>query len=86
MAEVTASEFQKNFGQYKEIAQREPVSITSNGRQSVVLLSREDYQEYQMLKEESRHAYGGKVSKEFEHDVNEFMDEHADVLSGLSKC
>jgi len=40
MVTVTSSEFQKNFGHFKEIAQREPIMVTSNGRESAVLLSR----------------------------------------------
>ena len=47
MKTVTASEFQKNFGAFKEVAQREPVVITSNGRESVVLISAADYMAYQ---------------------------------------
>jgi len=42
MTTVTASEFQKNFGAYKEKAQREPVIVTSNGRESVVVISAVD--------------------------------------------
>ena len=55
MTTVTAAEFQKNFGQYREKAQREPVSITSYGRESVVLISAETYQRYQAL--DARRAF-----------------------------
>ncbi len=47
MKTVTASEFQKNFGNFKEIAQREPVTVTSNGRESVELISASEYAAYQ---------------------------------------
>lgn len=36
---VTATEFQQNVGRYQDEAQREPVSITKNGRPYSVLMS-----------------------------------------------
>ncbi|MEZ5692117.1 MAG: type II toxin-antitoxin system prevent-host-death family antitoxin [Rickettsiales bacterium] len=81
---VTASEFQKNFGQYKELAQREPVSVTSNGRESVVLLSAAEYKEFETFKQ-SRYAYNGGVTDDFKADVDAFMGKHSDVLDGLAK-
>ena len=39
MVRVTATEFAKNFGRYREEAQREPVAITSHGRTSGYFLS-----------------------------------------------
>ena len=85
MTKVTASEFQKKFGEFKEKAQREPIQITSNGRESVVLISAESFVEYQELKNKYRYAYGGKVTKEFEQDIDSLMTEHKDVLEGLAK-
>ena len=41
---VSAAEFQKNFGRYREKARSEAVTVTSYGRDSVVLLSIEEYQ------------------------------------------
>ena len=46
---VTSAEFQKQFGRYKEIAQREPVSITNHGRASLVLLSAQEYERLKRL-------------------------------------
>ena len=43
MAKVTSAQLQKQFGTYSEIAQREPVTITNHGRDSLVLLSAEAY-------------------------------------------
>jgi hypothetical protein len=40
---ITSAEYQKAFGRYGELAQREPVSITSHGRESLVLLSAAEY-------------------------------------------
>lgn len=81
MTIVSASEFQRNFGHFKEVAQREPVMITSNGRESVVLLSAT---EYATLKK-YRYAYGGEITDQFKQDVDQFMQEHDAVLAGLAQ-
>jgi prevent-host-death family protein len=70
---VTASEFQRNFGHFKELAQREPVTITSNGRESVVLISAHDHAEYLTLKQEF-YALSGKTTP-FEQAVNQAVQE-----------
>jgi prevent-host-death family protein len=44
MVRVTAAQLQKQFGAYSEQAQREPVTITRHGRDSLVLLSASDYE------------------------------------------
>ncbi len=44
MFRVTAAEAQKQFGLYTEKAQREPVTVTKHGRDSVVMLSVADYE------------------------------------------
>lgn len=49
MAKISAAEFQKHFGKYRELAQREPVAVTSYGRESVVLISAEEYERYRQL-------------------------------------
>ena len=84
MKTVPSSEFQKNFGAFKEIAQREPVSVTSNGRESVVLLSASEYAEYLEFKK-SRYAYGGEVTEEFRKDVAHRMEKHRSTLENLAK-
>ena len=40
---VTSAEFLKAYGRFSSAAQREPVSITNHGRESLVLLSAEEY-------------------------------------------
>ena len=40
---VSSAEFLKSYGQIVEAAMREPVSITSHGRERLVLLSAEEY-------------------------------------------
>jgi prevent-host-death family protein len=44
MVKVSSVEFQKNFGRYQDAALVEPVTVTRNGRERVVLLSVEEYQ------------------------------------------
>jgi prevent-host-death family protein len=49
MAKISAAEFQKHFGKYRDLAQREPVAVTSYGRESVVLISAKEYERYRQL-------------------------------------
>ncbi|MGQ0558578.1 MAG: type II toxin-antitoxin system prevent-host-death family antitoxin [Sphingosinicella sp.] len=51
MGVATAVEVQKRFGRFRALAHREPVMITSHGREDVVLLSAE---EYKRLKQRDR--------------------------------
>ncbi|HTW68308.1 MAG TPA: type II toxin-antitoxin system prevent-host-death family antitoxin [Acetobacteraceae bacterium] len=43
MPTVTASEYSKKIGLYQTVAQREPVVITSHGREETVLISADEY-------------------------------------------
>ena len=43
MAQATALEFQRRFGEFQHQAQREPVSITRHGRRELVLMSADHY-------------------------------------------
>ena len=51
LLKVTAAAFQRNIGRYQDIALRQPVAVTRNGRESCVLLST---QEYHRLKRRDR--------------------------------
>jgi PHD/YefM family antitoxin component YafN of YafNO toxin-antitoxin module len=57
MVAVSATEFAKNFGRYKEAAQREPIAITSYGRTSGYFVSAHEYAELQRLRALERRAY-----------------------------
>ncbi len=57
MAAITATEFAKSFGRYKEEAQREPVAITSYGRVSGYFVSAHEYEELRRLREFERRVY-----------------------------
>jgi prevent-host-death family protein len=43
MITITSAEFQRNFGLYQDTALKEPVTITRNGRERVVVLSADEY-------------------------------------------
>lgn len=52
---VSAADFQRNIGRYQDMALRQPVAVTRNGRESCVLLSTE---EYHRLKRHDREVLG----------------------------
>ena len=43
MITVSAAEFQRHFGRYQDEALVQPVAITRNGRERLVVLSAEEY-------------------------------------------
>lgn len=43
MAQISAVEFQRKFGEFQHQAQREPVEITRHGRREFVLMSADHY-------------------------------------------
>lgn len=43
MAQTTAVEFQRKFGEFQHEARREPVEITRHGRRELVLMSADHY-------------------------------------------
>jgi prevent-host-death family protein len=55
MVTVTAAELQKQFGRYREIAIREPVSVTHHGRESLVVMSADEYKRLKAM--DDRQAY-----------------------------
>jgi prevent-host-death family protein len=56
MREVPATEFTRNFGQYREIAQREPVAVTSHGRTTGYFVSAVEFEEMQRIKAYARRS------------------------------
>ncbi|EAZ9289259.1 type II toxin-antitoxin system Phd/YefM family antitoxin [Salmonella enterica] len=50
MYTFTANQAKTQFGEMMSRAQREPVSITRNGKPSIVVLSAEDYAVFEELK------------------------------------
>lgn len=57
MTEVAATEFARNFGRYREAAQRAPVAVTNHDRVTGYFLSARDFEEYQRLKERAGRAF-----------------------------
>lgn len=57
MVSVTATEFAKNFGRYREEAQRAPVEITSYGRTTGYFLSPHEFAELERLRAYERRVY-----------------------------
>jgi prevent-host-death family protein len=56
MAKVTAARFQKEFGHFRTLAHREAVTVTSHGRDDVVLLSAEEYERLRSLERRAMHV------------------------------
>lgn len=48
---ISAVEFQREFGRFRSLAHREPVTITNHGRADVVLISHEQYLAYQQFEQ-----------------------------------
>ena len=55
MITVSAAEFQRNIGRYQDVALRQPVAVTRNGREGTVLISTE---EFNRLKRRDREVLG----------------------------
>jgi prevent-host-death family protein len=56
VAKVTSGEFQREFGRYRALAQREAVIITNHGRDDVVLLRAEDYERLRRYEQKPFHV------------------------------
>lgn len=52
MHKVAATDLARDFGRFEKLAQREPVAITSEGRENLVLLSAEEYRRLKRLDRE----------------------------------
>ncbi len=85
MVRVTATEFAKNFGRYREEAQRSPVAITSHGRTTGYFVSPQEFAELERLRAYERKAY--RVADLPEDIFNEIMisrmDPRHDELNAL---
>jgi prevent-host-death family protein len=66
MTSVSISELQRNIGDIQELALKEPVTITRNGREKYILLSTE---EYHRLKRRDRQVLG--IQELSEEDVRD---------------
>jgi prevent-host-death family protein len=55
MITVTAGELQKKFGRYRDMALKEPVSVTHHGREDMVVLSADEYKRLKRM--DTRQTY-----------------------------
>ena len=78
MKSVTTTEFYRNFGTYSDAAMREPVSITNHGRDSLVVLSADEYRRLKSM--DSRRAY---YAHEIPDDMLAALDREIDKLSDV---
>ena len=53
-ATVPASEFTRNFGRYRMLAQREVVAVSSHGQVTGYFVGPDDYEEFQRFREQRR--------------------------------
>ena len=51
---VPASEFTRNFGRYRMLAQREPVAVSSHGRITGYFVGPDEYEEFRRFRESRR--------------------------------
>ena len=81
---VTATEFAKNFGAYRDKVLRQPVAVTNHGRPAGYFISPEDFEELQLLRKRRR-AY--KVEELPESTIRAMakskMDKKYDYLNKL---
>jgi prevent-host-death family protein len=72
MKSVTALEAKNRFGEVLETAQRQPVSITRNGRPSVVMISAESYERRQRM---ARERLRQSLQRAGEHAASQGLNE-----------
>jgi prevent-host-death family protein len=80
MITITAAELQNHFGKWRERAQREPVSITHHGRETLVMVSSE---EYQRLKQYD--AQEAPLTEDEKNLIEARMDIHRHTLEKLAR-
>ncbi len=54
MLDVSATDFQRNFGKYQDVALVQPLAITQNGRERMVLMSVEAFRQLKRGREVMR--------------------------------
>ncbi|HEV2552643.1 MAG TPA: type II toxin-antitoxin system Phd/YefM family antitoxin [Bosea sp. (in: a-proteobacteria)] len=71
MREATATEIAKNFSRYRDIAQREPVAVKSQGQASTYLVSAAEFEEWQRYKQLARQSFA----------TRDLSSEHIDAIA-----
>jgi prevent-host-death family protein len=78
MVTITAAELQKQFGRYRDMALREPVAVTHHGRESLVVLSADEYKRLKSM-DDRRALYAWELSDDEVKAIDEveILDESA---------
>ncbi|WP_062226901.1 type II toxin-antitoxin system Phd/YefM family antitoxin [Aureimonas frigidaquae] len=79
MVTITAAELQSHLGHYWNLALREPVFITHHGRDSIVLLSADEYQRLR------RYEPPQEPSAERKKELSERMETHRKTIEKLAQ-
>jgi hypothetical protein len=81
---VPASEFTRNFGRYRLLAQREAVEVTSHGHVAGYFVPAEEYQEFMRFKAQRRNFATADLSEDEVRAIAEArMDARHDHLNTL---
>jgi hypothetical protein len=82
---VPASEFTRNFGRYRMLAQREAVAVSSHGSITGYLVAPEEYEEFHRFKQRRRGFATADLSDERAHAIgaSRMADRHAHLDSLL---
>jgi len=81
MVTVTSTEFQQNVGKYNDMAMREPVVITKQNRDALVLLSVEDYK--RLKQPEAKEDM--PITEDEKQRIRERMEVHRHTLEKLAR-
>jgi prevent-host-death family protein len=76
---MPAKEAKQSFGALLDAAQREPVTITKNGREVAVLVSKEDFERLEALED----AYWGRLAEEAHKEGYIGVEESEKLLNRL---
>ena len=84
---IPASEFTRNFGRYRMLAQREAVAVSSHGSITGYFVAPDEYEEFRRFKQRRRSFARAELSDEQVREIGSSrMDErHTDLDSILGR-
>jgi len=81
---VAASQFMRNFGRYRLLAQRHPVEVTSHGHVTGYFIAAEEYQEFLRFRAQRRSFATAELTDDEVRAIAEArMDPRHDHLNEL---
>ena len=81
---IPASEFTRNFGRYRMLAQREPVAVSSHGSIAGYFVAPDEYEEFRRFKQRRRSFATAELSEERAEAIGSSrMDERHAHLDSL---